>query len=101
MRATMAARTADQAGLAVSWADRYERLRARGGRLDQRVHDAEGLVLFMREGSVSWMQALGVRHPAAGARPASAAGDLAGEAGTADLTEALAAMVWSAAEMLP
>lgn len=39
-----------------TWVDRYERLRQRGLELGARwLEDAQGLVLFLRCGMVSWM----------------------------------------------
>jgi hypothetical protein len=39
-----------------TWVDRYERLRQRGLELGARwLEDAQGLVLFLRGGMVSWM----------------------------------------------
>ncbi len=82
------------------WADRYERLRVRGLRPGQRVHDAQGLVLFMREGTVSWMRALAARRPKPAASVASPAEGLLAKGVAADLTQALTTMVLTAAEML-
>lgn len=47
-----------------TWVDRYERLRRRGLELGARwLEDAQGLVLFLRRGMVSWMIELPRPYP--------------------------------------
>lgn len=85
-----------------SWADRYERLRARGLELGSRLlNDAQGLVLFLRQGMVSWMTVLaaGARTPSA--RPSPQKHGLPVRDERTEVTRMLASMVGAALEEVP
>lgn len=82
-----------------SWAERYERLRACGIELGSRLLDgAEGLVLLLRQGMVSWMLGLsaGTRTVPA-CRPPHEPGLPACD-DRAEVTRMLASMVGAALE---
>lgn len=59
-------------GTRASWADHYEHLRQRGLQAGARAvgDDVEGLVLFLRLGTVSWTEDLATRTDARSASPA-------------------------------
>ncbi len=82
-----------------AWVDRYECLRERGLELGSRVLDgAQGLVLFLRRGMMSWM----TEHTAAAPRPPSSSPPSPPERGMLDrdgrgeVTQMLASIVGSA-----
>ena len=84
----------------VSWAERYESLRHVALRLGApRLNDARGLVLFLRQGTASWMeQSVGSKVPTATPLPTPPHG-VASHRERSEVTQLLAAMVNAAAKV--
>lgn len=80
-----------------SWAERYEGLRTRalenGAR---RCYEVEGLVLFLRQGMVSWMTEIAAGTTIPSVRPAPQQNSLPVRDDHAEITRMLASMVGSA-----
>jgi hypothetical protein len=82
-----------------SWVDRYECLRARALEIGaRRLDDAQGLVLFLRQGMSSWMSEVVAEASAPSVRPSPQQHCLPVRDDRAEITRMLASMVGSALE---
>lgn len=85
--------------ITLAWADRYEHLRKRGLEVGSRLCDgAQGLVLFLRQGMMSWMTELAAVASNPPARPSPPQRSPMVDEHCVEIMWTLASMVGSAVE---
>ncbi len=85
--------------IALAWADRYEHLRQRGLEVGSRLCEgAQGLVLFLRQGMMSWMSELAAETSKPPARSSPPRRGATVDEDCVEIMWMLASMVGSAVE---